>query len=245
MHKGEVLLSKDTKIWHILEILYTSRSPLNVKALKEKAHLDYAYCDKRVRLLLRMGFVRIKEMRPGPKKRKLAFYDLSLLGLINYIWYSQTWQIDRAADKYKELLPHVFGQWQYFKEQDLHNFIIESVKKAFENIVKRQAELSPEDVNHEKKIMTPRKLIPSWSVIETNLLQEVEELILIPWIIPARIGFWPKEELGFEPEFYSEKYITTLRNNQQLWQFLKPIIERAYKNTKNLFDHLQHILKDG
>lgn len=236
--KGQILISQETSIWKILQILAT-KGPLNVKAIKEETDLDYAYCHKRVKLMERLNLVGVAEKREGPKGRELNFYDLTLKGLVYYLAMSRFQYLEKITKKYKKLLPHVFGEWEYFRSKDLEAFL----KKRFKKTIDRDFF---EDQEHQKFLssMTSFNLKVLFEDFYRRQIpfEEVKERIelntLVPWLIYVRLGFWPTKKSGV----YSEEFQKAIRQNPKLWAYLKPIIVEERKQTEKLLAKLNEVL---
>ena len=226
LRKGEILLSKDSNIWKILEALARSnqKSRLNVKELKENTHQDYAYCHKRLKLLQRLGLVDEKGKKKGPKG-DVSVYDLTLIGLVVYLAVSQyqDFREKRSSyfiEKYAPLLPHVLGQWKYFKTTAVQDIVFENFKVEVDRIYQ---ELGINGLKY---------------VARFPLEDEIQENTLLPWLTHARLGMWPSARRD-EP---IRKLQTSIQKNQSIWNYLKPKILEVKQQTEKVLAHLNSIL---
>ena len=222
LKKGEILICKETSIWKIFEVLVNSKESLNIKGIKTQANLDYAYCHKRTKLLQRLNFVRVAEKREGPKGRKLNFYDLTVKGLVYYLVFSKFQSLDKIIEKYKELLPHVFGEWRYFQTKDVEDILKKYFQQASNEIV-WQAQTNG---FYQKQVSSEQ--LQEWLQVNT----------LLPWLTYVRLGFWPSKKSGQ----FSEKFQNAIRENNKVWAYVKPIIIESAKQTKELLEQLNKVL---
>lgn len=218
LHKGEILITKETSIWKILETL-AHKGPLNVKGIAKNIRLDYAYCHKRVKILLKTGLIEFKEKRKGQKGKDLSFYDLSLIGLCHYLKTVDFKNLDKAAGKYRDYLPHVFGEWQYFKDSGLEPVIFRNLTKSMSVVTDRLTIF--------KKIISATGL---------SLQEEIEEGTLAPWITGVHLGFW--QENVWNAELHK-----ALRQNSNLWSYMQPRVTQLVNKTRELLNRLNMILK--
>jgi predicted transcriptional regulator len=218
LHKGELLFSKDTRMWKILETLVSSQGPLNVTGIARAAQLDYAYCHKRLKILQHHKFVDEKKREKGPKGRDLSFYDLTVLGLVIYMAMSNFQDLDKVARKYRDLLPHIFGEWDYFNAKAVKQIVVNNLKWA---VTARQHQLSIEGLENQ--------------IYLHSLREDIEEGTLTPWMVAVHLGFWNEK-------MWNVQLHQAIRENRRLWTHFKPHIAEAQKETEKLLNKLKELL---
>lgn len=234
LRKGEILLSKDSNVWKILEALVKSdeKSRLNVKELKEITHQDYAYCHKRLKLLQRRGLVEEKGKKKGPKG-DVSVYDLTLPGLVVYLTISQYQDFQekkmgskgekrsvRIVEKYASLLPQVLGEWKYFETASVQDIVFENFKVEVDSIYRQ---FITEGLKH---------------TVRSPLDDEIQTNTLLPWLTDAQLGMWPSAGRD-EP---LRKLQTAIRKNESIWNYLKPKILEVKQQTEKILEKLDSIL---
>lgn len=99
--------------------------------LKNSTNLTYAPIHAAVEQLLKWGLIEETRREQGPGPIPKRFFGLTLKGLA----YSFRWSnenpskcIDKTARKWSDLLPLVFGKWEYFVAEGLENEAILAIR---------------------------------------------------------------------------------------------------------------------
>jgi hypothetical protein len=195
---------------------------LNIKDIQQRTRLDYAYCHKRVKLLQRLNFIEQRGSKQGPKGHDLRLYDLALAGLMVYLNFTEYEKIDNVAEKYKYLLPHVFGEWQYFRESNTMSVILDNLKTTF---------------NIYMTLVFSVKYVPDQpSTFFPNLGDNVEEQILAPWIV--------RMEKYWSEEYHSPELQKAVRRNPRIWHYLNPKVLHLKEQVEKVYSEYKGFLKE-
>ena len=96
---------------------------------------DYRTVLRHLKTLEYNHLIRLQKTEPaskGGKDRKI--YALTTEGLIMALMLEESWaKIDKIARKHANLLPLIFGKWEFFEKHGLKNLIIEFLRKTIQN----------------------------------------------------------------------------------------------------------------
>jgi hypothetical protein len=83
--------------------------------------------------LLKLGFIKGRELRKARTGLAVIGYSLTLKGLAEVLQdQPRLWEkIDIIASEHKKLLPLIFGKWDYFTKSKIRDFVILRLKHSF------------------------------------------------------------------------------------------------------------------
>lgn len=233
----------------------TDRELVKVLALeKEYAQYDMPKrLGKNYRTVLRhlqdlreQGFVRLcrtEESRKGGKDRNI--FTLTDLGLLYALGYSDIWaEIDKVAKNYADLLPLIFGKWDFYLKKGLRNEIIVRLQAAVQGFF---TQLGREWYRIVKAHPNRTMKIKLQKLKGSEIAEEImaRHRAVAPTLTHKVLGLSPYLWLGL-PEEVSRKhreFIGVLIEDSELRKFYDEEFDHWVKQSKLEYDEALHALK--
>jgi DNA-binding PadR family transcriptional regulator len=233
----------------------TDRKIMKVLALeKEFAQYDmpkrisknYRTVLRHVTDLKKNGLIRLsrtEESKKGGKDRNI--YTLTEHGLLYALAFSDVWQdIDKVASNYHDMIPLIFGEWDFYIEKGLRNGIITRLQAAVQGFLMQLGRERYRIVraDQSKTWKTKREKLESREIAEKFMARHRR---IAPTLTDKVIGLVPYLYLGQGSEAMSKqwKFISVLIENPKIRKYLDDEFSYWVKNAKLEHDRYVHALR--
>jgi len=231
--------------------------PINIYQIEKHTRLPHATVHKVVKKAYDENFLVVKTAKQFRTGLITKTYQLTFKGLLTLLLDERIWEhIDDIAERYRDVLPLVFGKWSFFKKQGLLSEVLQRLKAAVLYVAERWrileayqrllTEKTAEERLTEYRVLfefafesqadeVMRELINA----KKSLREAVIELVNIPHIITDTVVFGPSYwwKYGILTGKEQVEFLLKLKKDPELSRYIEIRLEELEK-------HLQRQLQN-